>query len=79
MKFLQISGSWDQEIDSWFTNHEPLIPTLYVFSNSCLANCWRHKLYDISSIIYSSNGWQEETEGEREIQTFEYLENEKSF
>ena len=28
MKVLQIFGLWDQEIDSWFTNHEPLIPTL---------------------------------------------------
>ena len=28
MKVLRIFGSWDQEIDSWFTNHEPLIPTL---------------------------------------------------
>ena len=29
MDVLQIFGSWDQEIDSWFTNHEPLIPTLF--------------------------------------------------
>ena len=28
MEALKIFGSWDQEIDSWFTNHEPLIPTL---------------------------------------------------
>ena len=28
MVVLQIFGSWDQEIDSWFMNHEPLIPTL---------------------------------------------------
>ena len=28
MDVLHISGSWDQEIDSWFTNYEPLIPTL---------------------------------------------------
>ena len=29
MEALQIFGSWDhQEIDLWFTNHEPLIPTL---------------------------------------------------
>ena len=27
-KWKLIFGSWDQEIDSWFTNHEPLIPTL---------------------------------------------------
>ena len=29
MEVLQIFGSWDQEIDLWFTNHQPLIPTLY--------------------------------------------------
>ena len=29
MEVLQIFGSWDQETDSWFTNHEPLIPTLF--------------------------------------------------
>ena len=28
MEVLQIFGSTDQEIDSWFMNHEPLIPTL---------------------------------------------------
>ena len=28
MEFLQIFGLWDQESDSWFTKHEPLIPTL---------------------------------------------------
>ena len=28
MKNLPIFGSLDQEIDSWFTNYEPLIPTL---------------------------------------------------
>ena len=28
MEVLRIFGSWDQQIDSWFTNHEPLIPTL---------------------------------------------------
>ena len=30
MEVLRIFGSWDQEIDLWFTNHEPLIPTLLV-------------------------------------------------
>ena len=29
MDVLQIFGSWDQGTDSWFTNHEPLIPTLF--------------------------------------------------
>ena len=28
MEVLQIFGLWDQEIGSWFTNCEPLIPTL---------------------------------------------------
>ena len=28
MEVLQIFGSWDQEIDSRFKNHKPLIPTL---------------------------------------------------
>ena len=32
MEVLWSFGSWDQEIDSWFTNHKPLIPTLAVFS-----------------------------------------------
>ena len=31
MKVLQFLGSWDQETDSLFTNHEPLIPTLSYF------------------------------------------------
>ena len=30
MEIFWIFGSWDQEIDLWFTNHEPLIPTLLV-------------------------------------------------
>ena len=25
MEVLQIFDSWDQEMDSWFMNHEPLI------------------------------------------------------
>ena len=29
IKVLQIFGSWDEEIDSWLTNNEPLIPTLF--------------------------------------------------
>ena len=29
MEALQIFGSWDQEIDLWFTNHKPLIPALH--------------------------------------------------
>ena len=32
IEVLQIFGSWDQEIDSWFTNYEPLIPTLHSFA-----------------------------------------------
>ena len=28
METLQLFGSWDQEIDLWFPNHKPLIPTL---------------------------------------------------
>ena len=33
MEVLQVFGSWDQEIDLWFTNHEPLIPTLHFKCN----------------------------------------------
>ena len=29
IKVSQIFGSWDQEIDSWFTNYKPLIPSLH--------------------------------------------------
>ena len=32
MEILRIFGSWNQQIDSWFTNHETLIPTLL---NTC--------------------------------------------
>ena len=32
MEVLQIFGSWDKEIDSRFTNHDPLIPTLNSFA-----------------------------------------------
>ena len=28
MEGLHTFGLWDQEIESWFTNHKPLIPTL---------------------------------------------------
>ena len=28
MEVLRIFGFWDQEIGSWFTNHEPTIPTI---------------------------------------------------
>ena len=31
MEVLKIFGLWDQEIDSWFTNQEPLIPTLIYY------------------------------------------------
>ena len=30
MEVLQFFSLWDQEIDSWFTNNEPLIPTLHM-------------------------------------------------
>ena len=33
MNVLRIFGSSDQEIDSWFSNHEPLIPTLKYKTN----------------------------------------------
>ena len=33
MEVLQIFGFWDQETDSRFTNHEPLIPTLVMNKN----------------------------------------------
>ena len=33
-KVLQVFCSWDKEIDSWFTNHEPLIPTQSWFLSS---------------------------------------------
>ena len=36
MKVLQICGLLDQEIDSGFTNHESLIPTLVYFEKSFL-------------------------------------------
>ena len=47
---------------------------------SSYLNSWRgHKLWDLSSIKLSSNGWQGEKEGRVKIQKFEYLQNEKSF
>ena len=49
-----------------------------MFLNSCLANCWHHKLKDISLITFPSNGWLEER-GEREIQKRKYFENKKAF
>ena len=33
IKVLQIFGSWDQEIDSWFRYLKPLIPTLWITSH----------------------------------------------
>ena len=33
MELLRIFDSWDQEIDSRFTNHEPLIPTLNLLTH----------------------------------------------
>ena len=38
MEVSQIFGLWDQDIDSWLTNHKPLIPTLgdkKIFKNKC--------------------------------------------
>ena len=34
MEVFQIFGLWDQEIDLWFTNHGPLIPTLHILKSS---------------------------------------------
>ena len=51
----------------------------YVFLNSCLANWWRQKLYDLSWIILSSNIWQVKKEGKCEIQKFKYLEKKNLF
>ena len=34
-----------------------------------------HELYDLSSVIFSSNGQQGKNEGQMEIQKFEHLEN----
>ena len=34
MQVLWIFSSWNPEIDSWFTNHETLIPTLNQLSPS---------------------------------------------
>ena len=47
-----------------------------VLLSSYLNSWWRHKLWDLSSIKLSSNGWQGEKEGKVKIQKFEYLENE---
>ena len=44
-----------------------------------LDSWWPHKLSDFSWINLKSNGWQGKKEGKMKIQTFEYLENEKSF
>ena len=38
MEVLRIFASWDQEIDSSFTNHEPLFPTLLVMVFHCFGN-----------------------------------------
>ena len=40
---------------------------------------WRHKLWDLSSMIFLSNDWLEKNEGSIEIQKIKYLQNEKSF
>ena len=49
MEVLKIFGLWDQEIDSWFTNHEPLIPTL----GSCIASIAATTSTKIGALIYS--------------------------
>ena len=46
MEVLQILGLWDQEIDSWFTNHKPLIPTL----NTIKQHTIKHTLLNQLSI-----------------------------
>ena len=33
-----IFGSWDQEIESSFTTHEPVIPTLYITTSDSINN-----------------------------------------
>ena len=50
-----------------------------MFLNSCLANWWDHKLYDLFSFISSQEMAGRRKEGVREIQKFEYLEKKKSF
>ena len=45
-----------------------------MFLNSCLANWWDHKLYDLFSFISSQEMAARRKEGIREIQKFEYLE-----
>ena len=40
---LQIFGSWDQKTESWFTNHEALIPTLKLPSLNSLVTSWQGK------------------------------------
>ena len=37
MEVLHSFGSWDQEIDSRFTNHEPLIPA-YAYKKYVVCN-----------------------------------------
>ena len=42
MEVLQIFGSWEQEIDLGFTDHKPIIPTLYKIPKLftiCLSYC----------------------------------------
>ena len=45
IEFLQIFGLWDQKSDLWFTNHEPLIPTLLYIK----------MLKDSSAMYYKKN------------------------
>ena len=39
MEVLQIFGLCDQEVDSWFTNHKPVIPALNINSYKLEKTC----------------------------------------
>ena len=52
MEVLQIFGSWDPEIDSWFTNHEPLILSLTMMTQ-LLSLRSRNKLYITFIFLFS--------------------------
>ena len=48
MQVLWIFSSWNQEIDSWFMNHEPLIPTSMGLVVSIIPiNDFTHAISDI--------------------------------
>ena len=50
MEVLQIFGFWDKEIDLWFTNYKPLIPTL--IQNPLLQYSCTYIIHIIRVIIY---------------------------